>query len=1165
VQPGGGDVHVYGQTGIKGARLVYPNYTNQKSGTIMDFWHYDPEKTGWHVYGKGAVTVNGRQVRPEPGVAIYEFTGAMISLSGSPPNWWPFAGGWPWGGDPVDLATGLFVYDKTDLYLADVMPIALTRTYRQADTVARSFGIGARHAYDLHLWRPNFTYETADLILADGARIHYVCENPNDTLGELRFEHTTTPTAFYKSTLRWNGNGWNLTLTDGTVYVFGDNAPLQAIKDRFGNAVTLLRASGQTGNITRVVSPNNRWVAFTYDTASRVTQAVDNIGRTVGYQYDASGRLWKVTDAAGGVTEFTYDTSHRMLTIKDPRSITYLTNQYDSNGRVSQQTQADTGVFEFDYTLDGSGKVTQTELTDPEGHVQRTTFNSNGYAETHTEAYGTSLVRSTTFTRASGSQFPTAIEDGLLRVTEYTYDTKGNLTSVTRLAGTSDAVTTSMTYEPAYNQLATITDPLSHTTAFTYDAQGRLTTITDPLSHQTTFTYNAAGQPLTVTNALTHTTTFAYEHGNLVSITNPLSQTSTRFFDAAGRLLRLTSPLGQVTQFEYSNVDQITKITDALGGQTSFTYDGNGNLLTLTDARSKTTTWTYDEIDRVETRTDPLTRVESFEHNLDGRLISWTDRKAQVTTYEYDALHRQTFVGFGTTGTPPAYTSSIMTTFDAGDRATEIDDSSAGTTTRAYDLLNRLTQEETPEGRVDYTYDDASRRSTMTIDGQAAVAYTHDNADRLTAITQGSTSVSLAYDNGDRRTSLTLPNGIVVEYGYDNASQLTGLTYKLGSATLGSLGYTYDGNGQRTILSGSYSRSNLPAALGSATYDDGNQVATFDGTSFSYDANGNLTSDGTRNYTWNARNELVSLTGPVNGSFGYDAFGRRRAKTIGGTTTQFLYDGLNPVQELSGGTATANVLTGLGIDEYFTRTDAAGVRNYLTDALGSSVALTDGSGVVQTEYTYEPFGGTVTSGGSTASPFGFTGREVDGTGLYFYRARYYDSHLQRFLGQDPLGCAAGDPNLYVYASNAPQVYTDPKGLKPSPQFGGSPQRPSGPPGGRPPAGSGPGPNPPPNDPPKPPDDRFQECMRNCLSDMFWQNLSRYGRNLRKSAVAAPIVGVGTCGLIAIVEPYLAPTFPLCSGVATASTAALFWAISQGVFNIQMLSAVPGCAAGCGGW
>jgi RHS repeat-associated protein len=191
----------------------------------------------------------------------------------------------------------------------------------------------------------------------------------------------------------------------------------------------------------------------------------------------------------------------------------------------------------------------------------------------------------------------------------------------------------------------------------------------------------------------------------------------------------------------------------------------------------------------------------------------------------------------------------------------------------------------------------------------------------------------------------------------------------------------------------------------------------------------NLTSDGVRSYTWSARNKLASLTGPVNGSFAYDGFGRRRSKTIGGTTTQYLYDGLNPVQELASGTPTANVLTGFGTDEFFTRTDAGGVRNYLIDALGSSVALADGSGTVQTEYTYEPFGKATTTGSSSTNSFAYTGREVDGTGLYYYRARYYHPGAQRFVAEDPLGFAGGDVNLSAYVSNNAPNLTDPLGLQ----------------------------------------------------------------------------------------------------------------------------------------
>ena len=80
----------------------------------------------------------------------------------------------------------------------------------------------------------------------------------------------------------------------------------------------------------------------------------------------------------------------------------------------------------------------------------------------------------------------------------------------------------------------------------------------------------------------------------------------------------------------------------------------------------------------------------------------------------------------------------------------------------------------------------------------------------------------------------------------------------------------------------------------------------------------------------------------------------------------------------------------LGVDEIFTRTDASGARHLLSDALGSTLALTDGTGAVQTSYSYEPYGKTTVSGTASSNSFEYTGRENDSTGLYFYRARYYN-------------------------------------------------------------------------------------------------------------------------------------------------------------------------------
>ena len=128
------------------------------------------------------------------------------------------------------------------------------------------------------------------------------------------------------------------------------------------------------------------------------------------------------------------------------------------------------------------------------------------------------------------------------------------------------------------------------------------------------------------------------------------------------------------------------------------------------------------------------------------------DRRGKITTYSYDNLNRRTFAGFGTQ-TDPTYESTIAYTYDAGNRMTQVVDSVTGTITRAYDGLDRLTSETTPQGSVTYTYDAAGRRQTMTVAGQTAVNYTFDNANRLTNIAQGTPTVQFAYDSANRRTS----------------------------------------------------------------------------------------------------------------------------------------------------------------------------------------------------------------------------------------------------------------------------------------------------------------------------------------------------------------------------------------------------------------------------
>lgn len=112
----------------------------------------------------------------------------------------------------------------------------------------------------------------------------------------------------------------------------------------------------------------------------------------------------------------------------------------------------------------------------------------------------------------------------------------------------------------------------------------------------------------------------------------------------------------------------------------------------------------------------------------------------------------------------------------------------------------------------------------------------------------------------------------------------------------------------------------------------------------------------------------------------------------------------------------------------FSPADSVGVRSLLPDALGSTVALSDGTGTLQTQYTYEPFGIVSQTGAASTNSYKYTGREDDGSGLFYYRARYYQPRLQRFISEDPIEFLGGSVNIYTYVHNRPLQLIDPLGL-----------------------------------------------------------------------------------------------------------------------------------------
>ncbi len=202
-----------------------------------------------------------------------------------------------------------------------------------------------------------------------------------------------------------------------------------------------------------------------------------------------------------------------------------------------------------------------------------------------------------------------------------------------------------------------------------------------------------------------------------------------------------------------------------------------------------------------------------------------------------------------------------------------------------------------------------------------------------------------------------------------------------------------------------------------------------------YDANGNTLGDGSKTYSWDFENRLISATVPGTGitTFRYDPFGRRIQKSGPLGTTNYLYDGANLLQEIdNSGNVLARYTQGVYVDEPLSELRSGITSYYEEDGLGSVTSLSSSTGGIANSYTYDSFGKLTASSGTIPNPFQYTAREFDQeTGAYYYRARYYDQNVGRFISEDPIGLKGG-PNFYDYVSNDPVNLIDPRGLSPRP-------------------------------------------------------------------------------------------------------------------------------------
>jgi RHS repeat-associated protein len=334
------------------------------------------------------------------------------------------------------------------------------------------------------------------------------------------------------------------------------------------------------------------------------------------------------------------------------------------------------------------------------------------------------------------------------------------------------------------------------------------------------------------------------------------------------------------------------------------------------------------------------------------------------------------------------------------------------------------------------------------------------------------------YDAASRPTLRTLPNGTFTEYSYDAAGRLEAVANRDASTDIASFTHTLNGIGDRTETvdaagthTFTYDALNRLAAavrpplLPNETYgydSGGNRITSHLSATYTYDTTNRLLEDADYTYEYDPDGNLIERTHKTtsatdtfaydgfgqrtSASFGdgtsvtyrYDALGRRIEKAVNGDARRYLYDGDALLYEIDAtGAALARYTHASGTDQPLARDDGS-VVFYHPDGLGSIYALSDATGAVAQTYTYDSFGHLLAETGSTVQSFTYTARERDGN-EYYYRARYYDARIGRFLSEDPLKiavasgagdvtAATGNGALYAYVEDNPLNYTDPFGL-----------------------------------------------------------------------------------------------------------------------------------------